>query len=68
MANIGTFTTQNGSYTGTVRTLTLNVKARLVPSEKASENARTTASSQAMDWRSAQRGRNSARGSAPTCP
>ena len=39
MANIGTFTTQNGSYTGTVRTLTLNVKVRLVPSDKTSENA-----------------------------
>ena len=39
MANIVTFTTQNGSYTGTVRTLTLNVKVRLVPSDKASENA-----------------------------
>lgn len=39
MANIGTFTTHNGSYTGTVRTLTLNVKVRLVPSDKASENA-----------------------------
>ena len=39
MANLGTFTAQNGSYTGTVRTLTLNVKVRLVPSDKASENA-----------------------------
>ena len=39
MANIGTFTTHNGNYTGTVRTLTLNVKVRLVPSDKASENA-----------------------------
>ncbi|MFI8617274.1 DUF736 domain-containing protein [Acidovorax sp. NPDC077693] len=39
MANIGTFTAQNGNYTGTVRTLTLNVKVRLVPSDKASENA-----------------------------
>ncbi|WP_110961942.1 DUF736 domain-containing protein [Acidovorax sp. ST3] len=39
MANIGAFTAQNGSYTGTVRTLTLNVKVRLVPSDKASENA-----------------------------
>ena len=39
MANIGTFTAQNGSYTGTVRTLTLNVKVRLVPSGKTSENA-----------------------------
>jgi uncharacterized protein (DUF736 family) len=39
MANIGTFTAQSGNYTGTVRTLTLNVKVRLVPSDKASENA-----------------------------
>ena len=39
MANIGTFTVQNNSFTGTVRTLTLNVKVRLVPSDKASDNA-----------------------------
>lgn len=39
MAHIGTFTAQNGSYTGTVRTLTLNVKARIVPTDKGSENA-----------------------------
>ncbi|QLA82516.1 DUF736 domain-containing protein [Acidovorax sp. JMULE5] len=39
MANIGTFTVQNNSFTGTVRTLTLNVKVRLVPSDKASEYA-----------------------------
>ena len=39
MANIGTFAAQNGSYTGTIRTLTLNVKVRLVSSDKASENA-----------------------------
>ncbi len=39
MANIGTFTVHNNSFTGTVRTLTLNVKVRLVPSDKASENA-----------------------------
>ncbi|KAB7766073.1 hypothetical protein CEK69_16105 [Xanthomonas sp. LMG 12462] len=35
MANIGTFTTQNDGYTGTLRTLTLNAKARLVPNDKA---------------------------------
>ena len=39
MANIGTFTAQNGGFTGTLRTLTLNVKVKLVPNEKASENA-----------------------------
>lgn len=39
MANIGTFTAQNDSYTGTVRTLTLNVKVKIVPNGKDSENA-----------------------------
>ena len=39
MANIGTFTAQNDSYTGTVRTLTLNIKVKIAPSEKESENA-----------------------------
>ena len=39
MAHIGTFTAQGNSYTGTVRTLTLNVKVRIVPGDKASENA-----------------------------
>ena len=39
MAHIGTFTAQNDSFTGTVRTLTLNVKVKIVPSDKGSENA-----------------------------
>jgi len=39
MANIGTFTAQNGGFTGTLRTLTLNVKVELVSNEKGSENA-----------------------------
>jgi uncharacterized protein (DUF736 family) len=39
MANIGTFTAQNDGFAGTVRTLTLNVKARFVPCDKSSENA-----------------------------
>ena len=39
MANIGTFTPQNDSYAGTVRTLTLNVKVKIVPNGKDSENA-----------------------------
>ncbi|MBX9612923.1 MAG: DUF736 domain-containing protein [Burkholderiales bacterium] len=39
MANIGTFTAQNNSYTGTVRTLTLNVKVKIVANDKESENA-----------------------------
>jgi uncharacterized protein (DUF736 family) len=41
MATIGTFTKgDNGSYTGTVRTLTVNAKTRIVPdAEKPKDNA-----------------------------
>jgi uncharacterized protein (DUF736 family) len=39
MANIGNFTAQKDSFTGTVRTLTLNVKVKIVPNTKESENA-----------------------------
>ena len=40
MANIGTFTAEKDSFTGTVRTLTLNVKVKFVPNDKGeSENA-----------------------------
>ena len=39
MANIGTFTAQNDGFTGTVRTLTLNVKVKFVPNDRSSENA-----------------------------
>ena len=39
MANIGTFTAQNDGFTGTLRTLTLNVKVKFVPNDKGSANA-----------------------------
>jgi len=39
MAHIGTFTAQGNSYLGTVRTLTLNVKVKIVPAAKESDNA-----------------------------
>ena len=39
MANIGNFTAQKDSFSGTVRTLTLNVKVKFVPNDKESENA-----------------------------
>jgi uncharacterized protein (DUF736 family) len=39
MANIGNFTAQGNSFSGTVRTLTLNVKVKFVPNTKESENA-----------------------------
>ena len=37
MANIGTFTSNGSGFTGTIRTLTLNVKARLVRVENPSD-------------------------------
>ncbi|ROU07883.1 DUF736 domain-containing protein [Lysobacter enzymogenes] len=39
MANIGSFTAQNNGFAGTVRTLNLNVKVKIVPNDKGSENA-----------------------------
>ena len=40
MANIGTFTADKDGFTGTLLTLTLNVKAKLVPNDKGDkENA-----------------------------
>ena len=40
MAQIGSFTLKDGKYTGTIRTLTINVKAQLVPnSSKTSDDA-----------------------------
>lgn len=37
MANIGTFTTNGNGFTGSIRTLNLNVKARLVRIENPSD-------------------------------
>ena len=39
MSTIGTFTKSADGYTGTVRTLTLNVKVKLVPMTKEGDNA-----------------------------
>jgi len=39
MATIGTFTAENNGFTGSIRTLTLNVKVKFIPNTKESENA-----------------------------
>jgi uncharacterized protein (DUF736 family) len=39
MATIGTFTRSENGFTGTIKTLTLNVKARFVAAEKENEKA-----------------------------
>ena len=39
MATIGTFTTNGNGFTGTIKTLNLSVKARLVVAEKDSEKS-----------------------------
>ena len=40
MANIGTFTADKDGFTGTLRTLTLNVKVKLVPNDKGQQRER----------------------------
>jgi Protein of unknown function (DUF736) len=39
MATIGTFTKSENGYAGSVRTLTVNAKARFAPAEKEKDNA-----------------------------
>lgn len=39
MATIGTFTKTENGYTGSIKTLTLNVKARIAPAEKTNDKA-----------------------------
>ncbi len=39
MATIGTFTASDNGYTGSIKTLTLNIKARFVASEKDNDKA-----------------------------
>ena len=39
MATIGTFTKSENGYAGSVRTLTVNAKARFTPAEKEKDNA-----------------------------
>jgi uncharacterized protein (DUF736 family) len=39
MTTIGTFTASKDGFTGTVRTLTVNVKVKIVPTDKTNPNA-----------------------------
>lgn len=39
MATIGTFTASDNGYVGSIKTLTLNIKAKLVASERENEKA-----------------------------
>jgi uncharacterized protein (DUF736 family) len=39
MATVGTFTKSENGYTGAVKTLALNVKARIAPAEKTNDKA-----------------------------
>ena len=39
MATIGTFTRQGSGFAGAVKTLTLNVKTKITPAEKANDKA-----------------------------
>ncbi|ACM39311.1 conserved hypothetical protein (plasmid) [Allorhizobium ampelinum S4] len=48
MATIGTFTTTENGFTGSIRTLALNVKARIARVENPSDKGLTSASTRAM--------------------
>ena len=39
MAQIGAFTLKDGPWTGTIRTMTINVKAQLVPNKDQAKRA-----------------------------
>jgi len=65
MANIGTFTADKDGFTGTFRTLTINVK--LVPNDKADTRALPTTACKRLATTLARRGRKLARPVAPMC-
>jgi hypothetical protein len=68
MANIGTFTADKDGFTGTLRTLTLNVKVKLVPNDKGTTRTPPTSASRRPATTSARRGRRPARPGGNTCP
>jgi uncharacterized protein (DUF736 family) len=68
MANIGTFTADKDGFTGTLRTLTLNVKVKLVPNDKGDNENAPDFRLQAAGTTSARRGRRPARPGGNTCP
>lgn len=68
MANIGNFTAQNDGFTGTLRTLTLNVKVKLVPNDKGDSENAPISTFRRPATRSARRGRRPARAGGITCP
>lgn len=67
MANIGTFTADKDGFTGSLRTLTLNVKAKLVPNDKGENESPRTSASRRPATTSARRGRKPARPGGITC-
>ena len=67
MANIGTFTIAKDGFTGTLRTLTLNVKVKLVPNDKGGAKKSLTCVFKSPALTSARRGRRPARPGGITC-
>ena len=62
MANIGTFTAEKDGFTGTLRTLTLNVKvSSWFPTTRATPRTPPTSTCKRLATKSAQRGRRPAR-------
>ena len=68
MANIGSFTADKDGFTGTLRTLTLNVKVKLVPNDKGTTRRPRTSACRQPAMTSARRGRRPARPGGSTSP
>ena len=68
MANIGTFTAEKDGFTGQLRTLTLNVKVKLVPNDKGDSENAPDFHLQAAGHEIGARGRRPVRPGASTCP
>lgn len=68
MANIGTFTAEKDGFTGTLRTLTLNVKVKLVTNDRGDNESAPDFRLQAAGLTSARHGRRPVKPDGPTCP
>lgn len=68
MTNIGTFTAEKDGFTGTLRTLTLNVKVKLVPNDKGDNESAPDYRLQAAGHDIGAAWKRPARQDAPMCP
>ncbi|SFD61672.1 Protein of unknown function [Paracidovorax konjaci] len=68
MANIGTFTAEKDGFTGTLRTLTLNVKVKLVANDKGENESAPDFCLQAAGHDIGAAWKKTSEADAPMCP